>query len=382
MERFPRFRQRVVERRCPLGGPHWEDDPDFDLDLPPPPRGLPAPGRPRRSSGARRRPDGRRRWTAPSRSGTCTSSTATAGGSALITRMHHCIADGIALARVMLSLTDERRPTPGSRATARRGPRAGRRRAAARGHGPRPRGDRAGARGAQRRRDARARGRRDAARAPARRRRTWPATAARRRAGARASCCSPGRTPRPCCKGERASRAGSPGGRRCSLDEIKAIGHGAGATVNDVLVPRVTGGLRDYLRERDSAVDEVRAHGARSTCARSTSRCRATLGNQFGLVCLPLPVGADGPARAARGRQARAWTRSRTRPRARSPTASSGAIGLTPAAVESAAGRPLHAPRARMVHDERPGPEAGRSTSPGRRSAACWSGRRRRAASR
>ena len=31
------------------------------------------------------------------------------GGSALVSRMHHCIADGIALARVMLSLADEQR---------------------------------------------------------------------------------------------------------------------------------------------------------------------------------------------------------------------------------------------------------------------------------
>ena len=33
------------------------------------------------------------------------------GGSALVSRMHHCIADGIALARVMLSLADEQRDT-------------------------------------------------------------------------------------------------------------------------------------------------------------------------------------------------------------------------------------------------------------------------------
>ena len=30
---FPRFRQRVVEGRGPLSGPHWEDDSQFDLDL-------------------------------------------------------------------------------------------------------------------------------------------------------------------------------------------------------------------------------------------------------------------------------------------------------------------------------------------------------------
>src|SRR5450759_3935500 len=48
------------------------------------------------------------------------------GGSVILTRVHHCIGDGIALVRVMLSLTDEsptaeprpastRRPTPGFR---------------------------------------------------------------------------------------------------------------------------------------------------------------------------------------------------------------------------------------------------------------------------
>jgi diacylglycerol O-acyltransferase len=29
--RFPRFSQRAVEPRIPLGMPQWEDDPDFDL---------------------------------------------------------------------------------------------------------------------------------------------------------------------------------------------------------------------------------------------------------------------------------------------------------------------------------------------------------------
>ena len=33
VERFPRFRQRIVEPRLGLGAPSWEDDPDFDLDL-------------------------------------------------------------------------------------------------------------------------------------------------------------------------------------------------------------------------------------------------------------------------------------------------------------------------------------------------------------
>ena len=32
VDRFPRFRQHVVESRLPLRPPKWEDDPDFALD--------------------------------------------------------------------------------------------------------------------------------------------------------------------------------------------------------------------------------------------------------------------------------------------------------------------------------------------------------------
>ena len=31
IDRFPRFSQRVVEPRIPIGLPRWEDDPRFDL---------------------------------------------------------------------------------------------------------------------------------------------------------------------------------------------------------------------------------------------------------------------------------------------------------------------------------------------------------------
>ena len=44
VERFPRFRQRVVEGRAPLSGPHWEDDPHFHLDFHLDHVALPAPG--------------------------------------------------------------------------------------------------------------------------------------------------------------------------------------------------------------------------------------------------------------------------------------------------------------------------------------------------
>ena len=43
--RYERFRQRVVESHVPLRTPHWEDDPDFDLERHVHHLALPAPGR-------------------------------------------------------------------------------------------------------------------------------------------------------------------------------------------------------------------------------------------------------------------------------------------------------------------------------------------------
>jgi diacylglycerol O-acyltransferase / wax synthase len=44
VDRYPRFRQRVVESRLPLRAPRWEDDPDFALEHHVHHFALPAPG--------------------------------------------------------------------------------------------------------------------------------------------------------------------------------------------------------------------------------------------------------------------------------------------------------------------------------------------------
>jgi diacylglycerol O-acyltransferase / wax synthase len=101
VERFDRFRQRPVDG--PLG-PHWEDV-DVDLGLHVHRLALPAPGD--RSaleafvSDRVAMPLDRSRplWEMYLIDGY-------GEGAAVLTRMHHCIADGIALARVMLTLTD------------------------------------------------------------------------------------------------------------------------------------------------------------------------------------------------------------------------------------------------------------------------------------
>jgi WS/DGAT/MGAT family acyltransferase len=85
-----------------------------------------------------------------------------------------------------------------------------------------------------------------------------------------------------------------------SLDDVKRIAHANGATVNDVLVAAMTGALRQYLQRRKSLVDEIRAFVPFNL--RPLDRpLPASLGNKFGLVFLPLPVGAR--TAAARLRQ-------------------------------------------------------------------------------
>jgi diacylglycerol O-acyltransferase / wax synthase len=101
VERFDRFRQCAVEG---ITGPHWEDA-ALDLTLHFHHVALPAPGD-RRALEAfvsdriatpldRSRP----LWDVYLIDGF-------GAGAAVLTRIHHCIADGIALARVMLTLTD------------------------------------------------------------------------------------------------------------------------------------------------------------------------------------------------------------------------------------------------------------------------------------
>ena len=105
VEPYPRFRQRVVEGTPPVSGPHWEDDPNFDLDLHLHHVALPAPGD--RSALAEMVADitaiplerKQALWQFHFVDGF-------GDGAAIIQRIHHCIADGIALIAVMQSITD------------------------------------------------------------------------------------------------------------------------------------------------------------------------------------------------------------------------------------------------------------------------------------
>jgi WS/DGAT/MGAT family acyltransferase len=84
-----------------------------------------------------------------------------------------------------------------------------------------------------------------------------------------------------------------------SLSEIKRVAHAHNATVNDVLLAAVSGALRHYLQDRGSPVTEIQAMVPFNLRPLDQPVPRE-LGNKFGLVFLPLPVGTSGSYRRLR----------------------------------------------------------------------------------
>lgn len=106
---FPRFHQRVVEPRLPLGSPRWELDPAFDLHSHVHRVALPVPGDQKALqelvSDLMSTPldFSKPLWQFHLIEGY-------GAGCAVLARLHHAIADGIALIQVLLSLTDQAPP--------------------------------------------------------------------------------------------------------------------------------------------------------------------------------------------------------------------------------------------------------------------------------
>lgn len=177
----------------------------------------------------------------------------------LLCRLHHSIADGMALMRVLLSISDEH-------AEGEEGPRGGRRSLVQRGRGlvasvlRRPRGVLALGRGYGE----------SAARLVLRR--PDPPTALR---------------------GPLGSRKRTAWSQPIELALVKRIGRARGATINDVLMATVAGALRRYLDARGGHPEAVRAMVPVDLRRPGGP---ITLGNRFGLVMLPLPLAPPDPA--------------------------------------------------------------------------------------
>jgi WS/DGAT/MGAT family acyltransferase len=79
-----------------------------------------------------------------------------------------------------------------------------------------------------------------------------------------------------------------------SLRDVKTIKNVTGGTVNDVLVSAMTGGLRRYMLNKGAKVDGLNFRAAVPVNLR-TPQEMGKLGNKFGIVFLSLPVGISDP---------------------------------------------------------------------------------------
>lgn len=271
LDRFPRFRQRVVETR---GSHYWEDVEGFDLEEHLHPIRLPEPaGREELqelTSGLVSVPldHARPLWDLYLIENY-------GSGCAVVFRMHHAIADGIALARLLLSLTDDPEVEP----VAVTGPVA---------TGTTSRSPLAGAVAhelletlvhPQRLAGLVARPERilDLART----------TVADAVALAQLTTMPPDR---------QTALRGTAGVPKCvtwsppvPLDSLRDAAHRSGTTVNDVLLAAAAGALRAHLVRRRSPVHDVRAI-VPFNLRPLDEPLPAELGNKFGLVYVPLPL--------------------------------------------------------------------------------------------
>jgi WS/DGAT/MGAT family acyltransferase len=287
---FERFRQKVVESPLPGLGPRWVDDPTFNLHSHLQRAALPDPGgqselqemvsilmsTPLDFS----KPLWQFLYIENYR-----------GGSALVARLHHCIADGIALVRLLLSMTDDSpQGTPAMRRTRRR------RRPLGGGFWlPEVVNDAVYSVG------------RMTSRAVDRALETLadPAQAGRMLVeggkGARvlARLATMPADPDTVFSGQLCTRKLCAWSKIMPLERVKTYSRAQRATVNDVLLAGVTGALRRYMVGRGQKVEGLDIRAVVPVNLRPDSEV-VKLGNRFGLVFLALPVGiADRRARLA-----------------------------------------------------------------------------------
>jgi diacylglycerol O-acyltransferase / wax synthase len=283
VHRYPVFRQLAVPSEHAFAPPRWCDDPDFSLDRHLIRSVLPKPGGDAQLEGyveaQMHRPLDRARplWE-------CHLIDGYHGGAAIMTRFHHALADGIALANVLLSLTDAE-PTddlvelesPPANASSDAG------------HGWA--GSILSATGSAVRGSARL--------AASISQSLTPATAAEvvavaLQTGHIADKLLLGSNPDTPLRGQIGVAKRAVWSRPRPLADVKHVGRLAGATVNDVLVSAVSGAIGTYLVDHGGEALDL------TTMVPVNLRpldqpLPADLGNQFALVMLPLPTGLRAP---------------------------------------------------------------------------------------
>jgi diacylglycerol O-acyltransferase len=281
--RFDRFRKRAV--RPLVGSAYWADDPDFDLRYHLQQTVLPPPG------------DQAALQDVASLLASTQLDPAKplwqfhlvkeyGEGSALICRLHHCIGDGLALVHVLLSMSEAGPDTPWpvimpERRQRRRDP-VGKLFRPARKVFKAKR--RVGGALVRQYREMRADPAQIAglARVPVR------GTAA---LGRLLLLWPDHKTPY---KGELGVPKRAAWSAAIPLQDVKAAGKGLGGTINDVLLTAMSGALRRYLQDRGEEVEGVNFRAIVPVNLRRPGT-EEELGNKFGLVFLPLPVGIADP---------------------------------------------------------------------------------------
>jgi diacylglycerol O-acyltransferase len=339
VERYPRFRQRVGPGGL-LGTPRWEDDPAFRLEAHLRRTRLRAPG-------------GRaalEHWVGESMGTPLDASLPLwelhliegyEAGSALLMRVHHCIADGISLARVLLSLTDERAGGSG-------GPEALEEAEAPSGTLTRLlRGARTVVG------STRAAWKRGAELLAEPIQLMDLAVEGARGASALSRLMTLLQDPPSPFRGALGTEKRVAWSRPVPVGKVREIGHGTGSTVNDVVMAVVAGMLRRYVDARGQSPEDLRAVVPVNLRPLSEPLPRE-LGNRFGMVFLPLPLGVADPVE-------RLWELKRRMDRLkRSPEAAVmfgmlSAAGMVPTAVERAAVEVMRK-KASLVLTNVPGP--------------------------
>lgn len=281
IERYPRFRQRVAEHA--VGNPSWEDDPTFRVEAHLHHVALPAPGDKAALSAL----------VSDLMSTPLDFSTSPwqmhlvdgyQGGCAMIARIHHCIADGISLARLLLSLADEDHPGGVSAAVPEED--------VAPGFHPIT---------SVRRALHRTRQVASSALGQSIELLTQPSRLAKLARSGVAGAEELGHLlalpadPPSVFRGELGVLKSVAWAPPLPLAELKQTCRALGCTLNDALISAVAGSIGRYLREQADPVDQIRAFVPVNMRPLDRPVPR-TLGNRFSLVLLELPVGEADPA--------------------------------------------------------------------------------------
>jgi len=262
--KFDRFKQRVTETD---GHPTWEDDPEFHIERHVMRYELDAPltsdtlSRVVTDLANEELSRDRPLWAMHLIDGTD-------GGSAIVSRLHHCIADGFALAHAMLTLTDRADGTPMSETLQ-----------------PAEQGEHEPLLNVLVHEAA------EVARHPGHALDLAKQGAALARSLGHLLFVPFDR--RTILKKKLSGRRRMAWSSTLDLDTIKAIGRSRGATVNDVLLSSMTGALRRFLAEAGEPVDEFTIRAIIPVNLRpvhSIEEMDDSMGNRFGLVFLDLPV--------------------------------------------------------------------------------------------